>query len=266
MKIGLVILIIVVLALLLVGGKFIGIRNDLATKREAINASWAQIEADLQRRADLVPNLVGTVKAYAKEETSVVDSITKARAQLLNAKSPEEKIAANSSLDNALGRLLVVVENYPNLKASQNFQSLQFQLEGTENRILQSRRKYNDAVKEYNTELQLFPQNVVASISGFQPNNAYFRTEPGARRRRCLRQFQWTACIAQPIYDRRRRELRSGRLGQHQHSAFSRFDCRVSRAHIQLRRGVRPFVRWNHDYGFQIRDKAASRIRLGVLA
>lgn len=181
MKTGLVIIIIVVLAVLLVGGKFIGTRNDLVTKRETINAAWAQIEADLQRRADLIPNLVGTVKAYAKEETTVVDSITKARAQLIGAKTPEEKIAANSGLDNALGRLLVVVENYPDLKASANFQSLQFQLEGTENRILQARRRYNQSVQEYNTELQLFPQNIVASISGFQPNNAYFKTEPGSR-------------------------------------------------------------------------------------
>ena len=181
MKTGLVIIIIVVLAVLLVGGKFVSTRNDLATKREAINAAWAQIDADLQRRADLIPNLVATVKAYAKEELSVVEAITKARAGLLNANTPEEKIRANSGLDTALGRLLVVVENYPNLKANENFQSLQFQLEGTENRILQARRTYNKAVQDYNTELQLFPQNIVASLSGFQPNNAYFKTDPGSR-------------------------------------------------------------------------------------
>jgi LemA protein len=181
MKISLVVIIIVVLAVLLVGGKFISVRNELVTKRETINASWAQIDADLQRRADLIPNLVGTVKAYAKEETGVVDAISKARAGLLAANTPEEKIAANSQLDGALGRLLVIVENYPNLKANQNFQSLQFQLEGTENRILQARRTYNKAVQDYNTELQLFPQNIVASLSGFQPNNAYFKTEPGSR-------------------------------------------------------------------------------------
>lgn len=181
MKTGLIILIVVVLAVVLVGGKFVGVRNDLATKREAINADWSQIDADLQRRADLIPNLVATVKAYAKEETTVVDEISKARAGLLNANTPDEKIAANNKIDGALGRLLVVVENYPNLKANQNFQSLQFQLEGTENRILQSRRVYNKAVQDYNTELQLFPQNIVASLSGFQPNNAYFKTDVGAR-------------------------------------------------------------------------------------
>lgn len=181
MKTGLIVIIIVVLALFVVGGKFVGARNDLATKREAIRADWSQIDADLQRRADLIPNLVATVKAYAKEETTVVDEISKARAGLVNAGTPEEKIAANNRIDSALGRLLVVVENYPNLKANQNFQSLQIQLEGTENRILQSRRVYNKAVQDYNTELQLFPQNIVASLSGFQPNNAYFKTDAGAR-------------------------------------------------------------------------------------
>ncbi len=181
MKAGLIALIVVVLAVFLVGGKFVGVRNDLAVKREAINASWAQIDADLQRRADLIPNLVATVKAYAKEETTVVEEISKARAGLLNANTPDEKIAANNRIDSALGRLLVVVENYPNLKANQNFQSLQFQLEGTENRILQARRVYNKSVQDYNTELQLFPNNVVASLSGFQPNNAYFKTDVGSR-------------------------------------------------------------------------------------
>jgi len=181
MKAGLIALLVVVLILFAAGGKFISVRNDLASKRETINADWAQIDADLQRRADLIPNLVGTVKAYAKEETTVVDEISKARAALLGATTPEDKIAANNRMDGALGRLLVISENYPNLKANENFQSLQFQLEGTENRILQSRRTYNKAVQDYNTELQLFPQNIVASISGFQPNNAYFKTDAAAR-------------------------------------------------------------------------------------
>lgn len=181
MKTGLIVLVIVVLILFVGGGKFISVRNDLAAKKVAIDADWAQIDADLQRRADLIPNLVGTVKAYAKEETTVVSDISKARAALLGASTPEDKIAANNQMDGALGRLLVISENYPNLKANENFQSLQFQLEGTENRILQSRRTYNKAVQDYNTELQLFPQNIVASISGFQPNNAYFKTDAGAR-------------------------------------------------------------------------------------
>src|SRR3981189_2725574 len=140
MKTGVIVLIVVALALVLGGCVFVGERNKLAMEKESIAGQWSQVDADLQRRADLIPNLVETVKGYAKEETTVIKSISDARAGLLNAKSPQEKIDANQKLDGALGRLLVVVENYPNLKANQNFQSLQFQLEGTENRILQARR------------------------------------------------------------------------------------------------------------------------------
>ena len=181
MKALLIVLGVVVLGAVLFGVKFVGIRNDLAVKKEAINGAWAQVDADLQRRADLIPNLVETVKAYAKEETTVIDSISNARAGLMNAKSPQEKIDTNQKLEGALGRLLVVVENYPNLKANQNFQSLQFQLEGTENRILQARRRYNESVQTYNTSLQLFPDNIVASMSGFQREDAYFKTDTNAR-------------------------------------------------------------------------------------
>src|SRR5271163_818830 len=123
MKTGVIVLIVVVLALVLGGCEFVGERNKLATENEAINGAWAQVDADLQRRADLIPNLVETVKGYAKEETTVIANISNARAGLLNAKSPQEKIDANQKLEGALGRLLVVVENYPNLKANQNFQS-----------------------------------------------------------------------------------------------------------------------------------------------
>jgi LemA protein len=181
MKAVLVVIGVIVLGVLLFGTKFVSVRNDLAVKKEAINGAWAQVDADLQRRADLIPNLVETVKGYAKEETTVIQSISDARAGLLNAKSPQEKIDANQKLEGALGRLLVVVENYPNLKANQNFQSLQFQLEGTENRILQARRRYNEAVQNYNTTLQLFPNNIVASMSGYQREDAYFKTDTNAR-------------------------------------------------------------------------------------
>ncbi len=172
---------VLVLGGLLFGSKFVGVRNDLATKKESIHGAWAQVDADLQRRADLIPNLVETVKGYAKEETGVIQSISNARAGLLSAKSPQEKIDANQKLDGALGRLLVVVENYPNLKANQNFQSLQFQLEGTENRILQARRKYNESVQDYNTSIQLFPNNIVAGMSGYTREDAYFKTDTNAR-------------------------------------------------------------------------------------
>jgi LemA protein len=181
MKALLIVLGVVVLGVVLFGMKFVGVRNELAVKKEAINGAWAQVDADLQRRADLIPNLVETVKGYAKEETTVIQSISDARAGLMNARSPQEKIDANQKLEGALGRLLVVVENYPNLKANQNFQSLQFQLEGTENRILQARRRYNEAVQTYNTSIQLFPDNIVASMSGYQREDAYFKTDTNAR-------------------------------------------------------------------------------------
>jgi LemA protein len=181
MKTGVIVLIVVVLALVLGGCEFVSTRNKLAVEKEAITGQWSQVDADLQRRADLIPNLVETVKGYAKEETTVFTNIANARSALLGAKSPQEKIDANNQLTGALGRLLVVVENYPNLKANENFKQLQFELEGTENRILQSRRRYNEAVQKYNTDLSLFPANVVASMSGYQREDAYFKTEPGAR-------------------------------------------------------------------------------------
>jgi LemA protein len=181
MKTGIIILIAVVLALMLGGCEFVSTRNKLAVEKEAITGQWSQVDADLQRRADLIPNLVETVKGYAKEETTVVQSVANARAALVGAKSPQERINASNQLDGALGRLLVVVENYPNLKANENFRQLQFELAGTENRILQSRRRYNEAVQKYNTDLSLFPANMVASIAGYQREDAYFKTEPGAR-------------------------------------------------------------------------------------
>src|ERR1700678_4435588 len=175
-----------VVGALLLAGLFVffsfkGAQNQLVQKDEAVKNAWSNVDADLQRRADLIPNLVETVKGYAKQETTVFGDIANARSALLNAKSPQEKIDANNRLDGTLGRLLVVVENYPNLKANENFRQLQFELEGTENRILQSRRRYNEAVQQYNTDLSLFPGNIVASVSGFQREDAYFKTEPGAR-------------------------------------------------------------------------------------
>src|SRR5438067_1326185 len=139
MKTGTIVLIVVGLALVLAGCGFVQTRNKLATEREAINGEWSQVDADLQRRADLIPNLVETVKGYAKEETTVFQELANARAAMSGARTPAEKIEANSQITGALGRLLVVVENYPNLKANENFRQLQFSLEGTENRILQAR-------------------------------------------------------------------------------------------------------------------------------
>jgi LemA protein len=182
MKTGTLILIVVGVALVLGGCQFVSTRNSLATERESIKAEWSQVDADLQRRADLIPNLVETVKGYAKEETQIMESLANARAAMIGAKTPAEKIEANNQVTSALGRLLVVAENYPNLKANENFKDLQRQLEGTENRILQARRRYNESVQKYNTDLSLFPANMIASVAGFQREEAYFKTEPDARK------------------------------------------------------------------------------------
>jgi LemA protein len=135
----------------------------------------------LQRRADLIPNLVQTVKGYATQEQVVFGDIAKARSALLSANTPGQKIAANGQLDSALGRLLVIVENYPQLKSNENFLRLQDELAGTENRIAVERRRYNETVQDYNTYISLFPNSLVASLGGFARNDAYFKTDEGAR-------------------------------------------------------------------------------------
>jgi LemA protein len=180
MKIALIVVAIVLVILLGFGAKFVSIHNQLAVQQEAVKAQWADVDVVLQRRADLIPNLVSTVKAFAAHETEVYKDIADARAALISGRTPQEKIAANDQLSGALSRLLVVVENYPQLKSNENFMSLQNQLEGSENRIAVERRKYNEALQTYNATLQLFPQNIVASMSGFTRNDAYFKTAPGA--------------------------------------------------------------------------------------
>jgi LemA protein len=139
------------------------------------------VDVVLQRRADLIPNLVETVKGIAVQEQIVFGDIAKARSALLGARSPAEKIAANGQLDSALGRLLVIVENYPQLKSNENFLRLQDELAGTENRIAVERRRYNEVVQDYNTFIAVFPNSLVASLSGFTRNDAYFKTDEGAR-------------------------------------------------------------------------------------
>ena len=181
MKILVIVLAVVLVTGLIFGGKLVGIRNDLVTQREAINAAWAQVDVVLQRRADLIPNLVETVKGFAAQEKAVIQSVTDARAALLGARTPPERIQANSQLDSALGRLLVVVENYPQLKSNENFLRLQDELAGTENRIAVERRKYNETVQRYNTTIELFPNNIAAGLFHFGRNDAYFRTDPASR-------------------------------------------------------------------------------------
>src|SRR6266404_503188 len=181
MKTGLIVLVVLVIIALMLGSSFISRRNQMVVKREAVNAAWAQVDVVLQRRADLIPNLVETVKGFAAQEQTVFGDIAKARSALLSAHSPAEKIAANGQLDSALGRLLVVVENYPQLKSNENFLRLQDELAGTENRIAVERRRYNEAVQDYNTFISLFPNSLVAGIAGFTRNDAYFKTDEGAR-------------------------------------------------------------------------------------
>ncbi len=182
MKIALITIGVLVLIGLIVIGSAVGARNQLVQEREAIKAAWAQVDVALQRRADLIPNLVQTVKGYAKHEQTVYADIANARAALLGARgNPQASIQANTQLESALGRLLVITENYPQLKANENFMRLQDELSGTENRIAVARKRYNDAVQRYNTDIELFPKNIAASIFGFQHNDAYFKTEGAAR-------------------------------------------------------------------------------------
>jgi LemA protein len=162
-------------------GQYVSVRNTLVTKNETVKAAWSQVDIALQRRADLIPNLVETVKGYAKQEQTVFGDIAKARAALLSAGTPEGKIAANSQLESALGRLLVVVENYPQLKSNENFLRLQDELAGTENRIAVERKRYNDSLQDYNTYIQKFPNSIYASWSGFKVNDAYFKAAEGSR-------------------------------------------------------------------------------------
>ena len=179
-KLLIVIVVLVVIALLLFG-PYVGTRNTLVTKNEAVKAAWSQVDIVLQRRADLIPNLVQTVKGYAQQEQTVFGEIANARAALLSARDPQDKIAANQRLDGALGRLLAVVENYPNLKSNENFLRLQDELAGTENRIAVERKRYNDTLQDYNTYIQQFPHNIYAGWAGFKVNNAYFAASESSR-------------------------------------------------------------------------------------
>ncbi len=178
---GWIVLIVLVVIALIVGSMYVSRRNEMVQKRETINATWAQVDVVIQRRADLIPNLVETVKGIAAQEQSVFGDIARARSALLNAKTPPDRIAANQQLDTALGRLLVVVENYPQLKSNENFLRLQDELAGTENRIAVERRRYNEALKDYNTYIGLFPNNIVAGIAGFSRNDHYFEAAPATR-------------------------------------------------------------------------------------
>ena len=176
-----VVLGVVVLIALIVGGMYVGRRNQMVTKNEAVKSAWAQVDVVLQRRADLIPNLVETVKGYAAQEQTVFHDIAAARSALMGAQTPQDKIAANGQLDGALSRLLVIVENYPTLKSNENFLRLQDELAGTENRIAVERKRYNDSIQDYNTFIGLFPNSVFAGWAGFKRNDAYFAAPEAAK-------------------------------------------------------------------------------------
>src|SRR5450432_501482 len=175
-----VVAVIVILALI-AGGMYVSAKNQMVTLNEQVKSNWAQVDVVLHRRADLIPNLVETVKGFAAHEEQVFGDIAKARSALIGAKTPTDKIAANGQLDSALSRLLVVVENYPQLKSNENFMRLQDELAGTENRIAVERRKYNDSIQAYNTYIGLFPNSLFAGWAGFQRNNAYFQASEASR-------------------------------------------------------------------------------------
>ena len=176
-----IVLIVVAVLILMVGGSLVSRRNEMVSKSESINATWAQVDVVMQRRADLIPNLVATVKGIAAQEQTVFGNIANARAAMMGARTPRERIAANNQLDGALGRLFVIVENYPQLRSNENFLRLQDELAGTENRIAIERRRYNESLRDYNTYIGLFPNNLVAGFSGFARNEDYFEAAQAAR-------------------------------------------------------------------------------------
>ena len=184
----LVLLVVAVVAVALIGWG-IGVNNQLVRLEQEVNETWAQVQNVYQRRADLVPNLVETVRGFAKQEREVLESVTRARASATGVQLTPEALSdpkalqrfqeAQQQLTGALSRLLVTVERYPELRSSENFLALQTQLEGTENRIAVERRRFNEAVRDYNTRLRVFPASLVARVSGFAPK-AFFEATPDA--------------------------------------------------------------------------------------
>jgi LemA protein len=175
-----VVIAIIAVFAVIIGGWYIGTRNNLVTLDESIDGDWAEIDNQLQRRADLIPNLVNTVKGYAKQEREVFIQIAEARAKLAGARTVGEKAQGYNELETALSRLLVVVERYPELKSNVNFIRLQDELAGTENRIAVARKRYNDSVRTFNTKIRRFPASIVARRMGFEKKE-YFEIEERSR-------------------------------------------------------------------------------------
>ena len=181
MKAAIALLVILIIIAAIFGSMYVGRKNQMVTLDEQVKSNWSQVDVQLQRRADLIPNLVATVKGFAAHEEAVYGEIAKARSALLNAQTPSDKIAANGQLDGALGRLLAIVENYPQLKSNENFLRLQDELAGTENRIAVARKNYNDSIQAYNTYILQFPNSLFASWAGYKRNDAYFQATPASR-------------------------------------------------------------------------------------
>jgi LemA protein len=172
---------VLLLAVAVVFFSYQGARNQMVSKDQAVKAPWSEVDVQLERRADLIPNLVSTVKGFTKEESSVFADIAQAREGLMNAQTPQDKIAANNQIDASLAKVLVLTENYPQLRSSDQFMRLQDELSGTENRISVARKRYNDAIQDYNTFILQFPNSIWAGIAGFHQNSAYFAASPAAQ-------------------------------------------------------------------------------------
>jgi LemA protein len=167
-------LIAIIAVAVVLGFWFVSVNNRLVGKQEGVRTAWAQVETVLQRRFDLIPNLVNTVKGYATHEADVLEEVTKLRSQWGAAQSVDDKARIASQLEGTLSRLLLVSENYPQLKADQSFRDLQVELAGTENRVSVERQRYNEAVRDYNMSVRQFPASLVASLRGFKTDFAYF--------------------------------------------------------------------------------------------
>ena len=178
MKKGTIIIAGIALVVIVLIASVVGKYNSIVSKEENVDTAYSNISTQLERRADLIPNLVNTVKGYMEHEKNVINDITVARENLLKAKDANELSKSSGALDNAINALMVIVENYPDLKANQNFIALQDELAGTENRIATARRDYNEAVKEYNTVIKKFPSNIIANMFGFNKKE-YFEVSAG---------------------------------------------------------------------------------------
>ena len=181
MLVGLGIVGVLVVVALMVFSSYVSARNQMVAYDQEVKSSWSEVDVQMQRRADLSPNLVETVKGFTKEESTVFGDIANARAGMLNAQGPAAKIAANNQLDGAIGRLLLLTENYPQLRSSDQFMRLQDELSGTENRIGVARKRYNEALQTYNTFVLQFPNSIWAGIAGYKQNTAYFTASPAAQ-------------------------------------------------------------------------------------